>query len=328
MNIAAFLASHGYGDAAREPLAGDASFRRYERLRGGPRPALLMICPAGQESVAPFVRVAAHLRGLGLSAPETIADDDACGLALVEDLGDATYTRLLAAGHDEAALYALAVDALVVLHRAPAPAWVPRWDGAVMARAAAATLLDWWWPATFGAPATPAIAAAFEAAANATLAPYAADAPVLVLRDFHIDNLLRLEGRAGAAACGLLDFQDAAAGHPAYDLASLIEDARRDIAPALRAAMIARYCEAAHVAEPARFTAALAAHAALRHARVAALWTRLARRDGKRGYLVHAPRTWALLDAAITHPACAPLAAWFDTHVPRALRRAPEEHAA
>jgi aminoglycoside/choline kinase family phosphotransferase len=287
-----------------------------------------MLCPPGRESVGPFVRVARHLQALGLSAPAIIAADDEAGLALVEDLGEDTFTRLLAAGVDEAALYALAVDALVVLHRAKAPDWAPRWDDAAMATATAATLLDWWWPATFGTAAPAPVTAAFHAAAAAMLAPFAADTPVLALRDFHVDNLLRLPGRTGAAACGLLDFQDAGVGHPAYDLASLIEDARRDVPPTLRAAMRARYLAAARVADAAHFEAALAAHAAMRHARVAALWTRLERRDGKPHYLVHAPRTWALLGAALAHPAAAPLASWFDAHVPPALRRAPERVAA
>jgi aminoglycoside/choline kinase family phosphotransferase len=328
MSVEQFLTRHGFGAAARHPLPGDASFRRYVRLAHGPRPALLMLCPPGTEAIAPFTRVARHLGALGLSAPAIIAEDDAAGLALVEDLDDDTFTRLLAAGEDEMALTLLAVDALVVLHRAPPPSWAPAWGAGEMARAAAATLLDWWWPATFGASPAPAIAADFLAAAHATIAPFASDPPVLVLRDFHVDNLLRLPGRAGAAACGLLDFQDAAIGHPAYDLASLIEDARRDVPPAVRLAARARYIEGAGVSDTERFEAALAAHAALRHTRVAALWTRLARRDGKRGYLVHAPRTWALLDAALAHPASAPLAAWFAAHVPPARRRAPEEMAA
>lgn len=323
-----FLARHGFAAAARHPLPGDASFRRYVRLAGGPAPALLMLCPPGKEAIAPFTRVARHLAALGLSAPAIIAEDDAAGLALVEDLGEDTFTRLLAAGEDETALTLLAVDALAVLHRAPPPSWAPTWGAEEMARAAAATLLEWWWPARFGAPPSPTVAEEFLAAARATIAPFAADAPVLVLRDFHVDNLLRLSGRAGAAACGLLDFQDAAIGHPAYDLASLIEDARRDVPPAVRESARARYIATAGVADAQRFEAALAAHAALRHARVAALWTRLARRDGKPGYVIHAPRTWALLAAALAHPAAAPLAAWFATHVPPALRHAPEERAA
>jgi hypothetical protein len=332
-DITSFLARHGFGEASRAPLPGDASFRRYERLVGGPAPALLMVCPPprlshGREAIAPFARVARHLAALGLSAPAIIADDDAAGLALVEDLGEDTYMRLLAAGEDEGALYARAVDALVVLHRAAPPAWAPAWDAAAMTAATQATLLDWWWPTAFGTAPPQRVGEEFRTACTAMLRPFAADAPVLALRDFHVDNLLRLADRAGAAACGLLDFQDAGIGHPAYDLASLLEDARRDVPATLRQAMRARYTDAAGIPDAAQFDAAFAAHAAMRHARVAALWTRLARRDGKRQYLVHAPRTWALLDAALAHEAASPLAGWFDAHVPRALRRAPDEEAA
>jgi hypothetical protein len=328
MSIGAFLAAHGYADARRTPLPGDASARRYERLSGGPRPALLMFCPQDADSIAPFVRVSRHLRALGLSAPEVYAADPVSGLALVEDLGEDTFSRLLAAGEDEAALYALAVDALAVLHRVPPPAWAPPWDAPAMAEAASATLLAWWWPAMFGTVPDRSVHDSFRQAVVATLAPFASDPPVLALRDFHVDNLLRLEGRRGEAACGLLDFQDAAAGHPAYDLASLLEDARRDLAPSLRASMRARYAAATGLGDIDRFDAAFAAHAAVRHTRVAALWTRLERRDGKSRYLAHAPRTWALLAAALAHPACAPLAAWFDAYIPPALRRAPEARAA
>jgi aminoglycoside/choline kinase family phosphotransferase len=326
--VDAFLAANGFGAARRVRLPGDASFRRYERLSGGPRPALLMVCPPGVESVAAFVRVAGHLQSLGLSAPEVIAADEAAGLALVEDLGEETFARLLAAGEDEASLYALAVDALAELHRAPAPAWAPAWDSAAMVAAAEATLLGWWWPAAFGYPAGEDVVRSFREAAVATLAPFASDPKVLALRDFHIDNLLRLPGRRGVRACGLLDFQDAGCGHPAYDLASLLEDSRRDVPPALQEAMRARYRDAACVRDSARFDAAFAAHAALRHTRVAGLWTRLERRDGKRHYRAYAPRTWALLEASLAHPACAALACWFDAHVPRALRRAPGSEAA
>lgn len=319
----AFLAAHGFAAARRIPLPADASFRRYERLVGGPVPALLMISPPAREPLGPFLRLAAHLRGLGLSAPAVFAADPDAGLALVEDLGEASFAALLARGADEVALYTLAAETLAQLHRHPPPA-LPEWDAAAMAAAAAATLFDWWWPAAFGEPAPPAARAGFAAAARAALAPFAADPPVLVHRDFHVDNLIRLD-RPGPAGCGLLDFQDAARGHPAYDLASLVEDARRDVGAAAREAALARYVEAAAVADPARLRAAVAVHAALRHARVAALWTRLARRDGKPHYLRHAPRTWRLLDRALAEPACAPLAAWFDAHIPRPLRAAPPE---
>lgn len=322
-----FLAAHGFGEAERIPLPADASFRRYERLVGGPVPALLMLCPPDREPIEPYLRIAAHLRGLGLSAPMVYFADETAGLALIEDLGEDTFTALLTRGEDETRLYRLAAETLAHLHRHPPPHFLPAWTVDAMATAASATLLDWWWPAAFGAAPGASVRAAFAEAARETLAPFADDPPVLVHRDFHVDNLLRLD-RPGPAACGLLDFQDAGAGHPAYDVMSLLEDARRDIDPAVRRAALAHYLDAAQVTDRARFLGAFAAHGALRHARVAALWTRLARRDNKRHYLRHAPRTWRLLDRALAHPACAPLAVWFDDHIPRALRRAPEEHAA
>lgn len=324
MSIEAFLSAHGFGAAARHPLPGDASFRRYERLAGGPRPALLMVCPAGKEAIAPFARVARHLAGIGLSAPAIIAEDDAAGLALVEDLGEATFTRLLAAGEDETALTLLAVDALAVLHRSPAPAWAPRWGAEEMAHAAAATLIAWWWPASVGAPAPLAVAEAFLDAARATIAPFAADAPVLVLRDFHVDNLMLLPDRAGIAACGLLDFQDAVIGPVTYDLMSLLEDARRDIDPALVAAMTDRYLAAFPALDRAGFAASMAVLGAQRHAKVIGIFTRLCRRDGKPQYLRHIPRVWRLFERSLSHPALAPVKAWVDSHIPPARRTVPQ----
>ncbi len=307
----------GFGAAQPQWLPQDASFRRYARLHGGPRPAMLMDSPP-PEDVRPWLRVAAHLHRLGLSAPAVLAADAEAGLLLIEDFGDATFARLLAAGHDEAALYALAGQVLRVLHDGPLAEGLPAWTAPRMAELCAATLLDWWWPAALGAPCPDRVRREFHDAAIAMLAPFPETA--VVLRDFHIDNLMLLPDRPGAAACGLLDFQDAGLGHPAYDLMSLVEDARRDISVGAREAALAAY--------GAVDMAAFAALGVMRHARVAALWTRLDRRDGKRQYLRHGPRTWALLERALAHPASAPLAAWFDAHVPRALRRNPDPVAA
>jgi aminoglycoside/choline kinase family phosphotransferase len=312
-----FLEDAGFGAARLDWLPQDASFRRYARLHGGARPAILMDSPP-PEDVRPWLHVAAQLHRLGLSAPAVLAADVDAGLLLIEDFGDATFARLLAAGHDEAALYSLAGQALRVLHDGPLADNLPAWNAPRMAELCAATLLDWWWPAALGGPCPSVARGNFREAALAMLAPFPETA--VVLRDFHIDNLMLLPGRQGAAACGLLDFQDAGIGHPAYDLMSLVEDARRDVSPAARAAALAAY--------GAVDMAAFAALGAMRHARVAALWTRLDRRDGKRQYLRHGPRTWALLDRSLVHPACAPLAAWFDAHVPRALRANPPPLAA
>lgn len=320
-DAADFLAAHGFGAAVARPLPGDASFRRYARLEGGPRPALLMDAPP-PEDVRPFLRIARHLLAQGLSAPEILAEDAARGLLVLEDFGTATHADLLDAGADPAPLYAEAAEALAALHRSDPPPGLPAWDAAAMARATAATFLDWWWPAAFGAAAPEAVRQDLDAALAAMLAPFAA-ARGFVHRDYFPANLMRLPERAGARRTGILDFQDAGLGHPAYDLVSLVEDARRDVAPAARAAALAAYLEHRPGLERGALDAAMAAHGAQRHLRVAALWVRLARRDGKPRYLVHGPRCWARLARALAHPACAPLAAFLDRHVPCDMRRNP-----
>jgi aminoglycoside/choline kinase family phosphotransferase len=316
-----FLQAHGYGAAAREPLPADASRRRYVRLRGGPRPALLMDAPP-PEDVRPFADLARHLLAAGLSVPEIVAEDPAAGFLLVEDFGDETHAGLLDAGANPLPLYEEAAEALAALHAAPPPPGQPRWDAEAMAKATAATFLDWWWPAAFGAEPSPAVRTELDAALRAMLAPFGG-ARGIVHRDFFPANLMRLPDRDGPRRTGILDFQDAALGHPAYDVASLVEDARRDVAPEVRRAALARYLALRPGLDRGEFLAALAAHAAQRHLRVAALWVRLDRRDGKPGYLRHGPRCWALLERALSQPACAPLRALLDAHVPREMRRNP-----
>ena len=322
-----FLARHGFAAAARDPLPGDAGRRRYTRLRGGPRPALLMDCSAEPAAdLVPFLAVGPHLAAGGLSVPTVLARDEAAGLLLVEDLGEHTHAALLDAGADPEPLYAAAGRALAALHAVPPPPGLPRWDGAAMARAAAGTFLDWWWPPALGAAPDAAARRDFERAVRDTVAPF--EAATLVHRDWFPANLTRVPGRDGLAAVGVLDFQDAALGHPAYDLVSLVEDARRDVAPGGRAAALSAYAAAAGGA--ADLAAPMAALGAVRHLRVAALWVRLARRDGKPGYLRHGARCWRLLGQALAHPAAAPLAAFLDARVPSAARRTPpaEEPAA
>ncbi|MFT8245598.1 aminoglycoside phosphotransferase family protein [Roseomonas sp. BN140053] len=342
----AFLAAHGFAAAARDPLPGDAGHRRYTRLRGGPVPALLMDCSAEPEvDLHPFLFIAPHLAAGGLSVPAVLARDMAAGLLLVEDLGEQTHAGLLDTGADPVPLYAAAGQALAALHAVPPPPGLPHWNGAAMARAAAGTFLDWWWPAALGTTPDARVRAAFEAAVRDTVAPLEAS-PGLVHRDFFPANLTPLPDRPGARGVGILDFQDAALGHPAYDLVSLVEDARRDVSPAARAAALAAYRAAGGAAasgrQPARTSdghaagvsaeqpaadpgldAAMAALGAVRHLRVAALWVRLHRRDGKPRYLAHGPRCWALLERALQHPAAAPLAAFLDQHIPAAVRGNP-----
>src|SRR5215469_12476198 len=243
--IARFLATAGWAGVTHRPLAGDASFRRYHRLASGERRAVLMDAPPPQEDVRPFMARARLLLKLGFSAPRILAADEAAGLLLLEDFGDDTYTRLIAAGRDEMPLYALAVDVLVALHRVfdPAETDVPPYDEPRLL-AEAALLVDWYLPAITGC-ATPADLREEYLGLWRTLLPVARSAPEsLVLRDYHVDNLMLLPNRQGTTACGLLDFQDAVIGPTSYDLVSLLEDARRDVPGAVSKAMRARYLAA------------------------------------------------------------------------------------
>ena len=320
--LTAFLERAGWGAAARAPLPGDASFRRYVRLIRGGDTAMLMDAPPPQEDVRPFVGVARLLRGLGYSAPAILAEDVGHGFLLIEDFGDRTYTRALAAGVAEAPLYEGAVDLLIDLHRrglADRLAAVPPYDDALLTRELG--LFPEWW-ARRQLAADDAFAAEYHAHWTALLGRVRAVPETLVLRDYHVDNLMVL-ARPGIQGIGLLDFQDAVRGPVAYDLVSLVNDARRDVPPALARRMVARYAAAFPMLDPAAFEAACAILSAQRNLKIIGIFTRLAARDGKPGYLGHIPRVWRLLETDLAHPALAGFRAWLDDHVPAAARGAP-----
>ena len=319
-----FLQREGWGAATIAPLAGDASFRRYWRVTDGARRAVLMDMPPDKLDMRPFIAVDGHLRALGYSAPAIYAADPKEGFALLEDMGDATIAAEIAAGRDETALYGLATDWLIDLHRrgaAALPADLPRYDDARLLEEVGRFLL-WYVPAATGAPCGEQAAREFNAVWRLLL-PVARWVPEsLVYRDFHIDNLIRLD-RPGPAALGLLDFQDAVAGPVTYDLASLVEDARRDVPAPLAEAMKARYLAAFPALDPILFEASFAVMAAHRHVKCLGLFVRLARRDGKPAYLAHIPRLWRMLAGALEHPKLAALARWLDIHVPADKRTVP-----
>ena len=326
--ISRFLTDVGWAGVEPAPLAADASFRRYFRLAENGRRAVLMDAPPPHEDVRPYINVAGLLRGHGLSAPEIYAEDREQGLLVIEDFGNDTYTRLLAAGGDEAALYALAIDTLVALqHAVTEPPNLPRYDEAVLI-AEALLLTDWYAPAVLGAPLSADAREEYAELWRAVLPLAALPGPTLVLRDYHVDNLMLLPERAGVQGCGLLDFQDALCGPASYDLVSLLEDARRDVPEGLREAMIARYLAALPEVDGGAFRRSAAILAAQRNAKIIGIFTRLWRRDGKPQYLGHIPRVWRLLEGDLREPALRGIARWLDRHLPPHLRRVPDRRSA
>jgi aminoglycoside/choline kinase family phosphotransferase len=314
----AFLADHGWGGAEILPLAGDASFRRYFRIQADGRTAVLMDAPPEHEDIRPFLQVAEHLRDLGHSAPRTLAMNLQHGLLLLEDFGDRLLGPALRVdAAEERAVYADAVRLLCMIGSEGDPEWLEPYDMAVMQREVA-LFLDWYAPAL----GLTVDREGFVAAWTEALAPVAEDArqaPVLVLRDFHADNLILLP-REGTARLGLLDFQDALAGHPAYDLVSLLQDARRDVAADLEVEMLALRAKLHPGVDADLFRARYEALGAQRNTKILGIFTRLWRRDGKAGYLAFQPRVWGYLQRNLAHPALAPVASWFETNIPAEAR--------
>lgn len=308
-----FLVAAGWGGAAAAPLAGDASARRYTRLSRRGATAVLMEAPGDAEGTARFARLARWLVAAGFSAPRVLAG--APGLLLLEDLGDDLFARHVAAAPEaEERLYSAAIDTLAALQRLPPPPGLPAWDAAHLG-ALTEPFVTAFAPRagidTARAAAVPAQVAALAAA----LLPARR---VTCLRDVHAENLIWLPDRAGVAATGLLDFQDAFLGPPAYDVVSLLADARRDLAPGLAGRMMARFAEATG-AEPGLLAAEAALMTVQRNLRILGVFARLAE-AGKPGYLRFAPRVLGHLRAALAHPALAPLA--------ETLGPLPERHAA
>lgn len=350
-----FLRKAGWGKAAQEPLPGDASTRRYIRVRDGARTALLMDQPQDAEApTAPanaspeerralgynavarlagadcerFIAAAEFLRGAGLSAPEVYAADPKQGFVLIEDFGDTLYADVLARGQDEHSLYASAIDALAKLHEADAPASLPRGkalhaydETALLAETDLMT--EWFLPLALGRKAHAGEAEEHRGLWRDVLRAAPNASPVFVHRDYHAQNLLWLPGRQDSARVGLIDFQDAVAGTKSYDFISLIEDARRDVSPELAEAMTRRYISATGANDEAH-RAEMAVMAAQRNAKIAGIFARLYLRDSKPRYLSYLPRVWNYLNRDLSHPALAPVRAWYDKTIPMEHRGAPK----
>jgi len=347
-----FLARSGWGDATVTPLPGDASTRRYARLLMGDRKAMLMDQPqAAEGATAPagaseetrralgynavarlagadcarFAAASAWLRGHGLAAPDIYAADHAQGFVILEDLGDALFAQVLADGGDEKKLYQAAVEVLARIHANDAPVELasdkPLFDYDQTALVAETDLLtEWFLPLALGREASQGEIDAHRLLWRTALAGIDSGRRVFVHRDYHAENLLWLPERGGLARVGLIDFQDAVAGSAAYDLISLIEDARRDVSPELAEAATRHYLAAmknqGSPVDEARFRHEMAVMAAQRNAKIVGIFARLYKRDGKARYLAFLPRVWAYLERDLTHPALAGLKAWYDRVIP------------
>jgi hypothetical protein len=347
-----FLVRCGAADAIPSYLQGDASTRTYARVQRDGRPLVLMDAPRQPdgppvrdglpysriarlaESVRPFVAIGEWLRLQGVSAPEIVAHDLDRGFLLIEDLGDRVFGREVAAGPArQRELWRAAVDVLLHLRCVEVPALLPLADGTAHAlpsfdRAALEVetelLLDWYWPAVKGMPAPAEVRAEFAALWSPVLDRLLSLPKGLFLRDFHSPNLLWLPERHGIRRVGVIDFQDALKESNAFDLVSLLQDARVDVPVRLERDLFQYYvteaCRHDAAFDATGFAEAYALFGAQRNTRLVGLWMRLLKRDGKPQYLAHMPRTWDYLARNLAHPALAELKLWYDRHLPPEIR--------
>ena len=348
-----FLRSAGWEQASLSPLPGDASTRRYVRAAQNGRKAMVMDqpqnaeapqCPPGatpEQRVAlgynatarlagadcgRFVAAAEYLRSRGLSAPVIYHADVDRGFVLLEDFGDDLYANVLGSGgDDEVSLYAPAVDAIAKLHTEAAPEvmhgtrQLHSYDEAALL-AETDLMVDWFMPLALGRIATEEERLEHRGLWQDVFRAISRVDPVFVHRDYHAQNLFWLPDRQGEARVGMIDFQDAVAGTRSYDIISLLEDARRDVAPDLAETMVQRYLEQVRKSgsslDEGTLRAELAIMAAQRNTKIAGIFARLYSRDGKPRYLGYMPRVWRYLEHDLEHPALAPLKAWYDRKIP------------
>ena len=312
--VEAFLARARWGGAMILPLAGDASFRRYFRILLGDHSAMLMVAPPPNEDPAPFLRAAKWLDANGMRAPHVLAEDPARGLVLLEDFGDVRMREYVDQWPiDERAVYTGAIDALVQLHKLPPGPFVDYSMSEYVREAKLFT--EWFCPAQNLTVDGAGYVAAWQQVLGQLLPRQRTG--VTVLRDYHAENIMLL---GGLEIQGLLDFQDALVGHRAYDLVSLLQDARRDVDPAVETEMFDYYV--AQTRAGPDFLADYATLGAQRNAKIVGIFVRLWKRDGKPKYLGYIARVWALLERDLTHPALKPVAEWFEANVPATLREA------
>lgn len=346
--IQGFLARSKLWPAAQiDYLQGDASARAYARLQTADRQIIVMDSPRQPdgppirdgkpysqiahlaEDVRPFVAISRALRKAGLSTPEIFHADLDRGLLVIEDFGDRVLGREVANGADLHALWRQATETLVAIRNIPLPASLPAGNGssvvippldAGVLAIETELLVDWYWPALLGSPSPDDARRTFAAAWSAVFDRVLQDRPGWLLRDYHSPNLILLPDRKGAAGIGIIDFQDALQGSPAYDLVSLLQDARLTVPAAIEKNLFDHYCGLAAASEPGFDRAGLefsySALGAQRNTKILGIFARLARRDGKPAYLAHIPRIWAYLERNLAHPGLRDLKAWYDHHLP------------
>ena len=309
------LEQSGWQGAESRPLAGDASLRRYIRLlkRGGTSCILMDAPPENCGPQDPFISAAGHLAGLGFSAPKIIAADRDAGFILMEDLGDDIFARVAErCPETESEMYAAAIECLASLYAARDPGPFPPYTPEMQADFAALSF-EWYCTASGGSTGSSVLERFLGTVRD--LISGLRGPEVFTHRDFHAENLIWLPGRSGVRRVGLLDFQDAVRFHPAYDLVSILEDARRDLSEELRQQCIRKYCSLTGSGE-ADLQRDLAICGAQRNLRIVGIFAQLAVRDGKLGYLNLLPRVWGHLQRDLSHPALSSLAAIVNSQIP------------
>lgn len=299
-----FVREAGWGDAQLTALAGDASGRRYFRLSGTNGTAVLMDAPPNANPPQDnFVNIAAWLGKSGFSAPEILAADLPRGFVLCEDLSDRIVAKEIHSGRlDETRAYTAATDMLLVLHQCRPPEGLVTFSPHAMA-SMIDPVFEYYSPA--GSPGNCRRSAIFSVLETVLRDTWLGN-PVTILRDCHAENLVWMPERAGIKNIGILDFQDAVIGHPAYDLVSLLFDIRRKVNPALAEELIIRFANKSGLPSD-KFRAACAVQSAQRNLRILGVFARLATVYRKPGYLTLQPAVWERLMQDLAHPALAEL---------------------
>jgi tRNA threonylcarbamoyl adenosine modification protein YjeE len=350
--VDAFLARIGWGDVRCTAVRGDASARLFSRLARGDAAAMLMDWPPQSDGPpihngrpyceiahlaregSSFIAISEWLRGkAGISAPAVLASNRHLGLYLVEDLGDGVFGQLIADGTALDPLYALAVEGLLALRASKPPQMLPAADGEhyrvpefdrEALQVELDLLLQWYFKLLPARSSAAELAASFFEAWQPFLDWLDDQDKGLVLRDYHSPNLLLCKERSGLAQLGVVDFQDALWAHQAYDLVSLLQDARLNVPEESERRLFARYCEGAAQSSPGfqrdAFAKAYAILGAQRNTKILGIFARLSLRDGKHGYLAHLPRVARYLFRNLAHPGLKPLKAWYEANLQPAPR--------